>query len=375
MDEQKKVIPFRNPRRERWRLAVFSGILGVLILVLIFFAVDEGRNWDALSRFFAYGNGELTLELASPVDVSAELDGNLTTVSRDGVTLYDREGKVRFVAAASLSAPVLRTAEDTILVYDAGGTELALLDRNGNVLLEGNAGGTLFDADLASDGALACTTASDREKAQLQVYDREQAPCYTVYSATRFLTTCAVAPGAEYVCAVALGELEGSFQSSAVIYRTDREEPVAEVPLGNQLIYDMRFWGEDRICALGENSMAVFSTDGKLLGTYTYSGLTAYSLEGDGFAALTIRSGSGYRLVTVNHKGQELGARDLGQSPGAVDVNGKYVAVLLDGTLTLSGKKLDAWYSTQELFGNQVQVSGNGVAYVIQSQTAQRYLP
>ena len=375
MEEQKKIIPFRNPRRERWRLGLFFGILGVLILVLIFFAVDEGRNRDAVSRFFSYGNEDLTLELSGPVDTAAVLDGNLATVGKDGVTLYDRDGKIQFLAAAGFSAPVVFTDNGMLLAYDAGGTELVLLNDSGKLLLEDSGAGPIFDADMASDGSVACTTGGDRDKSRLQVYDREQLPCYTVYSATRFLTTCAVSPGAGYVCAVALGETDGGFQSFAVIYRTDREEPVAEVPLGSQLIYDMRFWGKDRICALGENGMVVFDTAGKLLGTYAYTGLEAYCLEGDDFAALTLRSGSDYRLVTVDYKGRELGSRELGQSPGAVDVNGKYVAVLQNGTLTIGGRKLDTWYEARELFGDLVRITGNGAAYIIESQTARRFLP
>lgn len=375
MEASKKVVPFRSPHRDRRRMGIFLSILGVLVLILIFFALDEGRNWDAVRRFLSYGNEALSISLSSPADTAGEMDGSLVLVGRDGVTLYDRDGKTRFVVAASFSAPVVHTTDDSILVYDGGGTELALLDSSGKVLLENSVTGALFDVDLSTDGAVACTYAGNREKTLLQVFDQKQVPCYTVYSATRFLTTCAVSVGAEYVCAVALGELEGGFQSSAVLYRTDREEPTAEVPLGNQLIYDMRFWGDDLICALGENNMIVFNTEGKIVGSYAYPGLASYSLDGDSFAVLTVRSGSQYRLVTVNRKGKELGSMELGQSPASVDVNGKYVAVLQNGTLTVCGKKLDVWYTAEDYTGDRIQITEIGAIYVIQNQTVQRYLP
>ena len=79
--------------------------------------------------------------------------------------------------------------------------------------------------------------------------------------------------------------------------------------------------------------------------------------------------------MTVDYKGRELGSRELGQSPGAVDVNGKYVAVLQNGTLTIGGRKLDTWYEARELFGDLVRITGNGAAYIIESQTARRFLP
>lgn len=37
---------------------------------------------------------------------------------------------------------------------------------------------------------------------------------------------------------------DGAVSSVAVVYRTDREDPVAEVDLGNQVIFDLQFWGK-----------------------------------------------------------------------------------------------------------------------------------
>lgn len=371
--ERGKIIPFRHPGRERRRVAVFLAVLAVIALVLAFFAVDSGRNWDRVRRFFAYGSKTLQISMDSAPGAVEELSGNLVVADLDGVTLYDGNGKEAFVASANLSSPVLQTTKSLILAYDAGGKELMLLDKSGAQLLTDSPPGVIFDADLAPDGSMCYVSSAPRSKAQLQVYDREHLPCFTVYASTRYLTGCAVAKGADYVCAVALGVSEGTFASRALVYNTGREEPVAEVLLGNQLIFDINFWGDDTICALGEEELIIFNLKGQILGRYATEGMVNYSLEGDGFAALVFQEGAGHVLVTVDAKGRELGRAELGAS-SQVDVRGKYVAYLTSDGLTVSGKKLEPWSGVGET-GSTLCICADGAAYLVGNQSATRYLP
>ena len=103
-----KIIPFRHPGQERRRLSVFLAVLVALALVLAFFVIDGGQNWDRVGRFFSYGTQELQIALDAPASALGELDGQLVTAGADGVTLYDKDGKVRFLAAASLAVPVVQ---------------------------------------------------------------------------------------------------------------------------------------------------------------------------------------------------------------------------------------------------------------------------
>ena len=53
---------------------------------------------------------------------------------------------------------------------------------------------------------------------------------------------------------------------------------MAEVDLGNQVIFDLRFWGKNRICALGEEELLVFDTKGEVLGRYDTGSVTDFDL-------------------------------------------------------------------------------------------------
>ena len=128
-----KIIPFRHPGQERRRLSVFLAVLVALALVLAFFVIDGGQNWDRVGRFFSYGTQELQIALDAPASALGELDGQLVTAGADGVTLYDKDGKVRFLAAASLAVPVVQRRGGYILAYDAGGSTLLLLNQKGEI--------------------------------------------------------------------------------------------------------------------------------------------------------------------------------------------------------------------------------------------------
>ena len=87
--ERGKIIPFRHPGRERRRAAVFLAALAVIVLVLAFFAVDGGRNWDGIRRFFTYGSGEMTVSLDTAPSSLAAVGSAMAIADADGVTLYD----------------------------------------------------------------------------------------------------------------------------------------------------------------------------------------------------------------------------------------------------------------------------------------------
>ena len=162
-----KIIPFRHPGQERRRLSVFLAVLVALALVLAFFVIDGGQNWDRVGRFFSYGTQELQIALDAPASALGELDGQLVTAGADGVTLYDKDGKVRFL-------PVVQGRGGYILAYDAGGSTLLLLNQKGEICSNPTLAGAVYDADLTEDGYLCYVTAGSAVKSELQLLDREQ---------------------------------------------------------------------------------------------------------------------------------------------------------------------------------------------------------
>lgn len=369
-----KIIPFQRQRRDRRALTGFLAAALVVALVLAFFVVDGGRNIHSIRRFFTFGEQELSIPRSKTL-TATQWDGALVTAGADGVTCYTREGQVAFMASADMTAPVLQAEGKLLLAWDAGGHELMLMNREGSLLLNPQDVTVLYDAELSTGGALAVLSQGEREKSVLRVYDRNQLLGYTLRSDTRHLIRCALSASGEQVAVVALGQEEGSFCSFGVLYHTEREEPVAEVPLGNQMILDVVFQSDGTLWFVGENSLVTTDSQGNLLGTCSYDRLVDYSLRGKGFCALMLEQAHGTTLVTLDKKCRILGETVLSQQGGALDVRGIYVAWMDGGTLTLSGSRLVPW-SDRELSGNvtELTVGDTGVTFTIDGQGATRYL-
>ena len=80
--------------------------------------------------------------------------------------------------------------------------------------------------------------------------------------------------------------------------------------------------------------------------------------------------------MTVDAAGEETGRMALSGGVSGLSVAGKYVAVLTGQTLTISGKNLEPWFSTQEVgSATQVQACSNGAAYLVSGRSALRVLP
>lgn len=80
--------------------------------------------------------------------------------------------------------------------------------------------------------------------------------------------------------------------------------------------------------------------------------------------------------MTVDAAGEETGRMALSGGVSDLSVAGKYVAVLTGQTLTISGKNLEPWFSTQEVgSATQVQACSNGAAYLVSGRSALRVLP
>ena len=135
-------------------------MLVALALVLAFFVIDGGQNWDRVGRFFSYGTQELQIALDAPASALGELDGQLVTAGADGVTLYDKDGKVRFSCGGT---PGCSGGPGTggILAYDAGST-LLLLNQKGEICSNPTLAGAVYDADLTEDGYCATSQPAAR---------------------------------------------------------------------------------------------------------------------------------------------------------------------------------------------------------------------
>ena len=348
-NEDRNITPIR-PRTEperspsRRKLILLAALMLLLILFVCLLLVFGWRN----PGFLSGGS-------AAPEDIFYQIDegrsnvyaagrSTLAAVTDSGLTVYNADGKALGTAAHVYAAPLLRAGNRLVMVCDVGGTRLTVLDADGNAVLDQECEGILLDADLSAGDTVCRAELGRDDKTVLTVYDKKLNQIYRWYSGTRYFNQCAVSEDASWLCAAALSG-SGSFESRAVLFRTNQEEPAEELSLGNQLIRELRFLDGDTVCAIGESGVLCFTTGGELLGTYDYPGgsLRDFAVSRDGLIVLLLRdsaAGGESTLVTLDQNAGMLAEREIGEEIFSLSAAGSRCAVLTASGLSVYDEKL-----------------------------------
>ena len=192
--------------------------------------------------------------------------------------------------------------------------------------------------------------------------------------------TSYVSRNGKEMAAVTMGQSQGSFTSSIVLYKLDRQEAYATCDLAGVAVYDLGLVGK-RYCAVAEDSLHFIDQKGRAAASYSYDGgvLRRCSLGGDGYAAVLLgryKVGSQLRLVTVNSDGKELGSLDLDGDVLSMSACGRYVAVLFADRLVIYNKNLKEYATLQGVSSaGDVLMRSDGSAVLAGSAAASVFLP
>ncbi len=372
-----------KPLRKYW--LIFLGILLLILLLLTWFLLSNSTALDGIKRFFRYFGkdetqyGRLQFETYGTCSY-ALADGRFAVATQSGATLFANDGSPLCRVQGSFLNPAMQSADEFLLIYDLGGTRLVLIDGEGGTLLDVNASGLIYDAEVSSEGFISVLSEGTDCRAILTVYTKSGATPYVRNSKTHYLNTCAVSPDGDFAAATTLGQQEISFLSTAQLLQTDREEIAAEVSLGAQIIYDLRFLDDDTLCAIGEQSIIFFDTEGAVLSEYPAGNgvIDSYSFGGDGFVTVLYdqyEAGGGSRLVTLDQHGEEIAAVSLDRSPLHLSACGGYVSVLNEQELQIFSRKLSLRSSTDNTGYLAAFVRSDGTAMCVSGGEAELYIP
>lgn len=378
--EEKKKKP---SVKKRWLL--FGAVFGLVLVLLVWFLLSSTTSLDGVKRFFRYfGKDEAQygrLQFESYGTCSYALaDGRFAVATQGGATLFAEDGSALCRVQGGFSAPALKSAGSYLLLYDIGGTRLVLLDSEGTTLFDTTASGEIYDAELTPEGYLSVLCAGTDCRATLTVYTKNGVTPYIRNVKNHYLNTCAVSPDGKYAAVSTLGQQDISFSATVQLLKTDQEELAAELSLGTQMIYDLRFLTKDRLCAVGEQRVVFFEADGTVLCEYEEENgvLTGYSFDGDGFITLVYDqydTGGGSRLVTLNDEGKELGSIRISRSPTHLSACGGYVCILNEQELSIYDRSLTLKNKTENEGCLAAFVRSDGTALCVSSGEAVLYIP
>lgn len=384
---EKRVDNSKEGRHPIRSFLSFALMLAAVLLVVLFAAYRDGTGFDILRRYLHYGRpeqagGETVYHYdAASKNRFALLGESLVVLSDASLRLFNAAGEEVWAASVTMSSPALVTGGGRAAAYDVGGTALYVLDQTGLLLeLTADEEEPYIAASLNKDGRLTVTAQKRGYKGSVRVYgqDLNQTPDFEFQSSQRFVLDGYVL--GDCLAAVTLGQENGVFVSSIVLYEMPEEEPAANYSISGGLVAAIGEQ-EGRLVTVSDTALTYAGAGGEITGTYSYSGsyLREYDLGGTGFAALLLnryRSGSVGRLVTVDKDGEVLGSLDVREEVLSISASGRYLAVLYAGRLAVYNQDLQP-YATLQGTGDarEVLMRPDGSVLLLSSSSASLFLP
>jgi len=338
---------YETPPRRRGR-GFAAAILVILLAaasVLVYRFRDEIIEYgDKLLGGNTSGGEALTSDADAPyriesgsVRAAAATENYLAVATVSGVQMFGSDGELITRSFFDLSEPAVAAFDDGAVFYSVGGQTLTVITVDGSVNTL-DCGNRILAVSAGKNGRIAAVTEESGYKALITVYDEKLTPIFRQHSATLNITSARLSPDGSSLASAGINA-EGS---AITTYSVGREEPLGSYLLEGQVVFDLAYISDDAVCAVSPDSLVIIDAkSGKLKGEFDFDGreLSAYSLGGNGFAALILsgyNSGTAEQLITVGADGkQKSGELTLSRSAAALDANGAEVILLSGGTLTL----------------------------------------
>ncbi len=361
-----------------------------LLLGALFLVVNRDTyNLDALKRRLAMRKVETSDSgQAAPFTHGggdnlsfACLSDGIVTASTAGIRYYTFSGDQYTERVFPMEFPVLTANGSCALAYNAGGSAVYRYQGGQEAqVLELEKGGELLSARVNGSGWTAVTAQESGYKGSVLVYDSQGKPVFRVNRSSVFVADAAVAPDCKSVAIITLGEKDGTFDSELLVFRLDREEPVAQVSLGTGMPLDLDYESE-QIWVLTENELMAVTTQDWKRQDYSFgrSFLKHASLDGDGFGLVLLgryRAGTADRALSIGPDGQVLGQVELKGQTLDCAAAGRYLCLLTGGQLVLYTRDMTPYRTLDDTQGARfTAMAANGSALLADRQQAWLYIP
>lgn len=392
-EEKKPKKEKKKRRRSRLEQRIRRMLAFVVTVALILCAVYVVANWDnfnadSLKRLISYhsmssGAGGQAENYSFHGDASSSIamvDGNLLVCSTGELQIYLRNGDTAVSQAVSMQKPVIDTAGDYAVAYDAGGTELYLIYRNEvRQSFTAKEGQEILSARVNSSGYVTLVQQATGYKASSTVYDTSFKALVTENISSSFTMDAALSPDNRTLALVSVGEDSSGFDSVVIFYNVSDGQEKGRCALGSDVVLDLN-WSTDGLWCIGGYGTYLIQNCA-LTASYVDSTrfLQNFSLGGDGYAALFFnkyQGGSAGSLTVLDAKGTELSV-GVNEEVLSISAAGDYIGVLTANSLTIyKAEDLSVYAGTDNSNGaRRVILQADGSALMVATSTAQLFVP
>jgi len=306
---------------------------------------------------------------------------NLAALTETGLQVLSPDGGEVWAAPLNMKAPALDAGGGSAVAYDVGGTLLYVVNAYGEAMkLEATEEEPFIAATLNESGWLAVTAEKKNYKGSVRVYDPEMELVFEFNSSRRFVLDACVVGDGTGLAAVTLGQEDGAFVNSIILYELDKTDPKADYNVADGLVMAVE-GKEKQIVTVSDTVLTQANFDGTVTATYSYEGefLRAFDLTGQGFSVLQLgrySSGSIGRLVSVGDDGTLLGELEINEEIQDISAAGRYLAVLYADRIVVYNSALQTYASLSGYDqAREVLMRPDGSVLLLGAETARLFLP
>ena len=347
----------QKPVRDK-RKIFFTAVAVTVLLLVAFASARQGTGVDILRRYmvtvgleqnedgtwgsYVYDGGRLSR-------FAALGDGHLLHASGSAISIFDGRGNLIYKKEAFMENPVVYSNGEEAVVYGVGGTTLWWMDRKGEIAKIDCNG--ILSATLNRDGWLAITDQYSGYKGAVQVYNSDHEKAFTFCSSERFVTDACVLDGGKRLAAVTVGQRDGMFTSNVLVYRLDSTEVETALAIDDGFVTHVGMV-DGTVAFAADTCLTYMDNKGELSGSYDYSALYLRGCEfSEKFTTLLLtryRSGTLGAVMTLNEKGEVIGAEEMDEEILDISAAGNYVSVLFNDRVVIYTRKME-FYAEHEV--------------------------
>ena len=319
-------------RKNRKRKGYFKYLI-LIIVILICVKVAYDYVYVKPSNELEI-NGSLELDATSKYDYISFGD-NVISCSKNGITAYNKKGKVKWNHEISVTAPQLKRSEKKLIVIDTPNKIAYVFDINGNLKNTVNFENECITAATNNNGWVTAILKNKGYRAQVAVYNDEGKLQYNWNAANNNVISAELSDDNKTL-AVAQIDTVSSPEANGVISLFDittDAKPYCGKNTGTNIATYIRWTGNTLLCV---GSTDTFSIDksGKDLYSYKYPGdMVYFNTKSDSLIVFAINETSTSStkktlIYIINNKGNELGHSEIDGDIKNIMISGSNIAVL-----------------------------------------------
>ncbi|MCC8076923.1 MAG: DUF5711 family protein [Oscillospiraceae bacterium] len=365
-----------NQKRKRpWRRRLLLPLLlliAAVVCVIVFqdtlrarFAPQAASDAAAQDEAFTYETGS--------GQVFAPAGNGLAVASSSALELLDARGDTLFKQVVSYDTPAVFASDTLTLFCDLGSERCVLVGADG-AALELSPAGSIRTASMNENGAFALVTDAAGYKGLVSVYNSDGALSYQWWSGTGYVLCAAVSPDGRTMAALC-AETGGTVLH---LFRLSSDTELARTEFSGELLFDLRFLGNNTLCAVGDEALVFLSADGTETGRYEFGGsyLMDYAFGGESFVAVYLspyRTGGGGTLSTVASDGTLSASLPMEQDVVSLSASSRLLAVMTAAGLHVYGQELATpRYETSTLMtAKEIILRPNGDLLLLSAYSAE----